>query len=54
MKTIYHVESHEYKTEHQHLLVVNLTPEYRWDQKDTVKKAIEQQLYDIFCKYTVR
>ena len=31
--------------------VVNCTPEYRAEERVLVKKAIEQQLYEIFCKY---
>ena len=47
----YITEAHEKRLCGQVISVVNLTPDFREDQKNAVKKAIEQQLYDIFCKY---
>ena len=51
METTYLTKSYEHKNESQTLLVVNLMPEYRWDQREAVKKKIEEQLYDVFRKY---
>ncbi len=49
--TTYTTEAHEKRIHGQIISVVNLTPSFREDQKIAVKKAIEQQLYEIFCKY---
>ena len=49
--TAYQTEAHERCIQGQIISVVNLTPEFRRDEKNAVKKAIEQQLYEIFCKY---
>lgn len=47
----YITEAHEKRIHGQIISVVNLTPSFREDQKIAVKRAIEQQLYEIFCKY---
>ena len=47
----YITEAHEKRIRGQVISVVNLTPDFREDQKSAVKKAIGQQLYEIFCKY---
>ena len=49
--TTYITEAHEKRIRGQVISVVNLTPSFREDQKSATKKAIEQQLYEIFCKY---
>ncbi len=49
--TTYITEAHEKHIRGQVISVVNLTPSFREEQKSAVKKAIEQQLYEIFCKY---
>ena len=49
--TTYITEAHEKRIHGQVISVVNLTPSFREEQKSAVKKAIEQQLYEIFCKY---
>ena len=49
--TTYITEAHEERMRGQIISVVNMTPSFREDQKIAVKKVIEQQLYEIFCKY---
>lgn len=49
--TTYITEAHEKRIRGQIISVVNLTPSFREDQKSAVKRAIEHQLYEIFCKY---
>ena len=49
--TTYITEAHEMRIRGQIISVVNMTPSFREDQKIAVKKVIEQQLYEIFCKY---
>ncbi len=49
--TTYITEAHEKRIHGQIISVVNLTPDFREDQKSAVKRTIEQQLYEIFCKY---
>lgn len=49
--TTYITEVHEKRIRGQIISVVNMTPSFREDQKIAVKKVIEQQLYEIFCKY---
>ena len=47
MATAYHTEAHERRYQNRTILIEN----YRWEERETVKKAIEERLYDIFCKY---
>ncbi len=47
----YITETHERCIRGQNISVVNLTPEFRWDEKNAAKKQIEMRLYEIFCKY---
>ena len=47
----YLAEVHERCIEGKTLKVTNLIPEFRSDERIAVKKQIERQLYDIFCKY---
>lgn len=47
----YITEAHETRIRGQAISVVNLTPNFREDQKNTVKNSIEQRLYEIFCQY---
>ena len=47
----YITEAHEKRICGRVIFVVNLTPSFREDQKNAVKKEIEQQLFEIFCKY---
>lgn len=49
--TTYRTEAHERCIRGQIISVVNLTPEFRRDERNAAKTSIEQQLYEIFCKY---
>ena len=49
--TTYQTEAHEKRICGQIISVVNLTPSFRENERKAVKKSIEQQLYEIFCKY---
>jgi len=51
MATAYSTEAHERCYHNRTILVENATPVYRWEERKAVKKAIEERLYDIFCKY---
>ena len=51
MHTTYRTESYEKHVGDVILTITNHTPVYHRDEKATVKKKIEQQLYEIFCKY---
>lgn len=51
MATAYFTEAHERRYHDRTILIENATPNYRWDERENVKKAIEERLYDIFCKY---
>ena len=51
MQTTYRTEAHERRAGDVTLTISNITPVYRRDEKAAVKKKIEQQLYEIFCKY---
>lgn len=51
MQRTYNTEAHERWSKGLTLTVANLTPVYRREERNAVKKRIEQQLYEIFCKY---
>ena len=51
MHTTYKTEAHKKRVGDVILTITNHTPVYHRDEKATVKKKIEQQLYEIFCKY---
>lgn len=51
MATAYYTEAHERRYHSRTILVENATPVYRREEREAVKKAIEERLYDIFCKY---
>lgn len=51
MHTTYRTEAHERRIGDVTLTISNITPVYRREEKAAVKKKIEQQLYEIFCKY---
>ena len=51
MATAYHTEAYERRYQNRTILIENTTPVYRWEERETVKKVIEERLYDIFCKY---
>ncbi len=52
MATAYLSEAHEVQHLGKSILVENLTPSFRPEERNPVKQSIEDQLYDIFCKYT--
>lgn len=33
------------------ILVENVTPVYSSEERKGVKRSVEEQLYDVFCKY---
>ena len=47
----YKTESKEFLFGNNSLTLINLVPEMHWEERNAAKKAIEQQLYDVFCKY---
>lgn len=51
MATAYHIETRERHYHDRTILVENVTPTYRWEEQEAVKKSIEERLYDVFCKY---
>lgn len=51
MTTAYQTESYERHYHNRTITVENVTPTYRWEEQEAVKQAIEERLYDVFCKY---
>ena len=51
MHITYQTEAHKKRVGNVILTINNSTPVYHREEKATVKKKIEQQLYEIFCKY---
>lgn len=51
MATAYCTEVHERCYHGRTILVENAAPIYCREERETVKKAIEERLYDVFCKY---
>lgn len=49
--TTYHAEACERCVRGRTITIVNLTPEFRRDERNAAKISIEQRLYEIFCKY---
>lgn len=49
--TTYRTEIQEKIMQGKGITLVNLTPEFSYDERKEVKKRIERQLYDVFCKY---
>ena len=47
----YITETHEKNIDGRVISVVNMTPNFRDDQKCDINKTIRQQLFEIFCKY---
>ena len=52
MHTTYKTEAHKKRVGDVILTITNHTPVYHREEKAAVKKKIEQQLYEIFCKYS--
>lgn len=53
MATAYDSKGHERQYLNRTIRVVNVTPAYRLEERERVKKAIEEQLYDVFRKYAL-
>lgn len=51
MATAFHTETHKLNYHDRTILVENVTPTYLWEEQEAIKKSIEEQLYDVFCKY---
>ncbi len=51
MAAAYSTETHERRYRGGTILVENAAPVYRWEEREAVKKAIEERLYEIFSKY---
>ena len=51
MATAYRTEAHERHYHDRTIIIENVVPVYRWEEREAVKKAIEERLYDVFCKY---
>lgn len=51
MAAAYLTEVHERHYHDKTIIVENVKPTYRWDEQEAIKKSIEEQLYDVFCKY---
>lgn len=51
MAATYSVETHERLSEGQLMVVENRTPARTREEAEKIKKAVEDQLFDIFCKY---
>jgi len=48
---IYKIESSEIRFGEISFTLINAVPDLHWEERKTAKKLIEQQLYDVFCKY---
>ena len=51
MAAAYLTEAHERRYHDRTIIVENVKPAYRWEERDAVKKSIAERLYDVFCKY---
>ena len=52
MTTAYLTEAHERRYHDRLITIENVTPAYRtWEEREKVKKEIEERLFDVFCKY---
>ena len=51
MHMTYRTDVHERRIGDVAITISNITPVYCWEEKAVAKKKIEQQLYEIFCKY---
>lgn len=49
--TTYKKEIKEIKTYNKMITIINLTPELTYEERLEIKKSIERNLYDVFCKY---
>ena len=44
-------ESHDRPYQSRTIRVVNVTPAYRMEERERIKLAISEQLFDVFQKY---
>lgn len=51
MTLAYSTEAHERQYLDRTILIENRIPKYRPEDRETVKRAIEERLFDIFCQY---
>ena len=51
MATTCTTESHDRSYQNQMIRVVNVTPAYRMEERERIKQAISEQLFDVFNKY---
>lgn len=49
--TTYRKDTQEKNIQKKPITLINLTPELSCSERKEIKKKIERQLYDIFCKY---
>ena len=46
-----YLEAHERQYRNRTIIVENVSPVYRREEREEIKRSIEEQLYDVFCKY---
>lgn len=51
MQVTYQAETHQWQDNGINFLVTNLNPVQYQEEKRAAYQKIEQQLYDVFCKY---
>lgn len=51
MGTAYSTETHEECYRDRTILVENVTPILHWEEREAVKRDIEDRLYDVFSTY---
>lgn len=52
MATAYVTETRERRYQGRAIRIENVAPVYHTEEREAVKKVIEERLYDVFCKYT--
>ena len=51
MATTCTTESHDRPYQNRVIRVVNVTPTYRMEDRERIKQAVSEQLFDVFNKY---
>ncbi|HIV19959.1 MAG TPA: hypothetical protein IAC82_11730 [Candidatus Merdivicinus intestinigallinarum] len=51
MQVTYQAETHKWQGNGGDFLITNLNPVQYQEEKAAARQRIEQQLYDVFCKY---
>lgn len=46
-----HTETCERRYRDGTITVENVTPVYRWEEREAVRESVEETLYEVFCKY---